>query len=548
MAEKELMTRIQLKYDSYENWSNEQAGDGKGAKFVLKAGEVGICTIPAGVNAEGVQNPPHVMMKVGDGSTVFSALPWMSAKAADVFAWAKQENLFIEREGTGNVISGIEWDASLNDGKGGVKYTTAAVATAQGLEDLQKEVYGENGSAADSRIDKLEKDIADNRAAWAKDDNTTYTFVKSEKGITITPSEGEAQTITFEYLTQAEIETLLANYYTKGEIDTKFEGYYTKGEVDGLIPTDLGVMSISGKDAIAVTEGATPEVSLKLDNSGNVTLSQGANGLKAEVTIPAQAEYSIVKDATSDYAATYHLTKDGVNVGAAINIPKDMVVESGEVKELEAGVWGDAGTYIVITLANATDDKLYISVGDLIEYVTSGSAEGDMVVVAIDEAHKVTATITDGTITEAKLHADVTTKLNKVWEEVGVAQGLVDGLANGQVKTNKEAIENITKEDGLIAQALAAAKEDSSSKDAVVLAEAQKASSAVQANLDAHTGNGDIHVTADQKSVWNSAVQTVNAEGGLKATRVEGSNDVTIAIDETVTFVFNCGGADVPEA
>lgn len=548
MAEKELMTRIQLKYDSYENWSNEQAGDGKGAKFVLKAGEVGICTIPAGVNAEGVQNPPHVMMKVGDGSTVFSALPWMSAKAADVFAWAKQENLFIERDGSGNVISGIEWDASLNDGKGGIKYTTASVATAQGLEDLQKEVYGENGSADDSRIDKLEKDITDNRAAWAKDDNTTYTFAKSEKGITITPSEGEAQTITFEYLTQAEIEALLANYYTKGEIDTKFAGYYTKGEVDGLIPTELGVMSVSGKDAIAVTEGATPEVSLKLDNSGNVTLSQSANGLKAEVTILAQAEYSIVKDATSDYAATYHLTKDGVNVGAAINIPKDMVVESGEVKELEAGVWGDAGTYIVITLANATDDKLYISVGDLIEYVTSGSAEGDMVVVAIDEAHKVTATITDGTITEAKLHADVTTKLNKVWEEVGVAQGLVDGLANGQVKTNKEAIENITKADGLIAQALAAAKEDSSSKDAVVLAEAQKASSAVQANLDAHTGNGDIHVTAEQKSVWNSAVQTVSAESGLKVTRPEGSNDVTIAIDEAVTFVFNCGGADVPEA
>jgi len=43
-----------------------------------------------------------------------------------------------------------------------------------------------------------------------------------------------------------------------------------------------------------------------------------------EIAVP---EYSLIKDDTSaDYAAVYHLTKNGVNEGVAINIPKDMVV------------------------------------------------------------------------------------------------------------------------------------------------------------------------------------------------------------------------------
>ena len=49
---------------------------------------------------------------------------------------------------------------------------------------------------------------------------------------------------------------------------------------------DTKVASVTGKDAIAVTTGTAPVVSLNLDNTGNVTLSQGKSGLKASVTIP----------------------------------------------------------------------------------------------------------------------------------------------------------------------------------------------------------------------------------------------------------------------
>jgi hypothetical protein len=56
-----------------------------------------------------------------------------------------------------------------------------------------------------------------------------------------------------------------------------------------------------------------------------------------------------------------------------------------------------------------------------------------------------------------------------------------------------------------IEAAVTEVKNDSSNKDAVVLAEAQKGIAAVQTALDTHTGNADIHVTAADKVKWNAA-------------------------------------------
>lgn len=81
MAEKQLNTRIQLKYDSYTNWTTKNP--------VLKAGELAIATIET--NADGVKNAPSVVVKVGDGTTAYNELKFISAMAADVSPWAKAE-------------------------------------------------------------------------------------------------------------------------------------------------------------------------------------------------------------------------------------------------------------------------------------------------------------------------------------------------------------------------------------------------------------------------------------------------------------------------
>lgn len=67
-------TRIQLKYDTYSNWTTNNP--------VLLSGEVALVNIPA--DSSTGMNEPALMMKVGNGSTAFNDLPWSSALAADV--------------------------------------------------------------------------------------------------------------------------------------------------------------------------------------------------------------------------------------------------------------------------------------------------------------------------------------------------------------------------------------------------------------------------------------------------------------------------------
>lgn len=94
-----------------------------------------------------------------------------------------------------------------------------------------------------------------------------------------------------------------------------------------------------------------------------------------DIELPA---YSVVKAPTADegFAATYQLTRDGVATGTKINIPKDMVVQSGSVKtgSVKTVTTADAPVtgykvgdkYIDLVLANAANSHIYILVTDLI--------------------------------------------------------------------------------------------------------------------------------------------------------------------------------------
>ena len=82
MAEKILNTRIQLKYDSYINWTTNNP--------ILKKGEVAIATIDN--NTDGIKNAPSIVVKVGDGEHNYNSLKFISGLAADVYGWAKAEN------------------------------------------------------------------------------------------------------------------------------------------------------------------------------------------------------------------------------------------------------------------------------------------------------------------------------------------------------------------------------------------------------------------------------------------------------------------------
>ena len=231
---------------------------------------------------------------------------------------------------------------------------------------------------------------------------------------------------------------LTAEINKKATKATSLTGYgitdaYTKTQVDTAISTAKGevVNDLTAGNGITITgTKANKTIAAKVDPAEGNALTVGEAGLK--VTIPAAAEYSITKAADSgNYAAVYHLTKNGTEVGAAINIPKDMVVKSGSVVTNPAGQ--AKGTYIELVLANATNDKIYIPVDQLIEYVTSGSAESDPIVVAVSSDHKVTATITDGSITKAKLATAVQTSLGRADSAV---QSVSDGTEDGTIEVD----------------------------------------------------------------------------------------------------------------
>lgn len=80
--EKKLNVRVQLKYDSYENWITNDP--------VLKQGEAAIAVVS--VRQDGTVNyVPSCLIKIGDGTHKYSELDFVYAKAADVLEAAKTE-------------------------------------------------------------------------------------------------------------------------------------------------------------------------------------------------------------------------------------------------------------------------------------------------------------------------------------------------------------------------------------------------------------------------------------------------------------------------
>ena len=181
MAIKTLNTRIQLKYDTLAHWQSEATAD-KGALLVLKKGELGIVEIPTSSPTAEQVTPPAILFKVGDGATKFKDLPWTSALAADVYAWAKKSNPDVAdftavinkaREG---LISADSVVKSLDGAKGDVKlkvegYLSKSFDSATNIITLLTNFTPEQKTAIDSGItaDKVQKyDGYDARITAAK--------------------------------------------------------------------------------------------------------------------------------------------------------------------------------------------------------------------------------------------------------------------------------------------------------------------------------------------------------------------------------------------
>lgn len=128
-----IQTRIQQKIDTLAKWQEIWE------TFVPLKGEKILFQIPSG-NPETVEGngitPPQVISKTGDGVTTLKLLPWDSALAADVAAWAKPGNTGYDTyAGLPNRVSTLETEfGDFKDNLEIPDFSTLKTLTIEGIE------------------------------------------------------------------------------------------------------------------------------------------------------------------------------------------------------------------------------------------------------------------------------------------------------------------------------------------------------------------------------------------------------------------------------
>lgn len=269
MATTTLNTRIALKYDTLTNWN--------AAEFILKKGEVAICSLANSETAE-QSTPPAVLLKVGDGVHKFRELPWASGLAADVYGWAKQASkpayTFTE---VGADKAGSAATA-LADAK---KYTDQQI----GSLPAQAEYTLETGDTDGSLV--LKKDgVAVGDAAVVKGWATL--LAKAQKGVDDAAAAAAAA--------QAAQSTADGKY-------SKPDGGIPKTDLAQAVQTSLGKADTALQSHQKVTlESGTNNGTVKITVNGTATDNVAVKGLKSAAYTESSAYATAAQGTKADNA------------------------------------------------------------------------------------------------------------------------------------------------------------------------------------------------------------------------------------------------------
>lgn len=288
MAVKELQTRIALKYDSFANWLKTDV-DGLGANLVLLKGELGICEIQT-ANADS-NVAPTVLFKVGDGVKPFKELPWASAKAADVYSWAKASDVELDQDkkqiifrGGGDVVDGVRGDKVLT-------FNYATVADAEGIKARLAVVEGSlglgGGESGESVADILE------------DITQRLIIIEGEGEGSVSKALADAKDYTDEreaeikkYTDQAEADAISAAA-TATENVVKVE----RARIDALVAADSAQDALISGNTTAINNEKTARENA--DNAINAKFGDGISANNTVVDAIATAKQAAIDSAAS---------------------------------------------------------------------------------------------------------------------------------------------------------------------------------------------------------------------------------------------------------
>lgn len=253
MAKKILKTQIQLRYDTWENWSDESVPNQK-ANLILLQGEVGITYVSD--NVDPIHNAPTILFKVGNGTSPFKDLNWTSGLAADVYSWAKAAT---KPTYTYTEVGADKSGAASTAESNAKSYTDTKIAALPSDTDTQYQLVlsGHTLKLQSKAKDATTWSDVSGQSFTLPDNNTTYTFAStatSGASFKVTPGGGTAQTVYIDGLGSAA-------YKATGDFATAAQG----------VKADSAIQSVKSLDTTATTAQAT-NASEAIQGDGKITL------------------------------------------------------------------------------------------------------------------------------------------------------------------------------------------------------------------------------------------------------------------------------------
>ena len=269
MATTTLNTRIALKYDTLTNWN--------AAEFILKKGEVAICSLENSETAE-QSTPPAVLLKVGDGVHKFRELPWASGLAADVYGWAKAATKpsytpsEVGADSAGSAASALASAKAYTDQQIGALPSQAEYTLETGAADGSLVLKKDGVAVGDDAVVK----------GWAT------LLAKAQKGIDDAAAAAAAA--------QAAQSTAEGKY-------SKPEGGIPKTDLAAAVQTSLGKADTALQSHQKVTlESGTNNGTVKITVNGTATDNVAVKGLKSAAYTESSAYATAAQGTKADNA------------------------------------------------------------------------------------------------------------------------------------------------------------------------------------------------------------------------------------------------------
>lgn len=512
---KVFQTRIQLKYDTYANWSANNP--------ILKAGEMAIATVAAG--EQSMTNLPNIVLKVGDGTSHYNDLKFVSALAADVHEWAKASTkpVYDAKEITGLA----DYIAERSDFDTDTQYQLVAVSGATYKYQLQSRSYANSAwgewanvdgqvidfSGADTRLKSLEDTVANLTGASG---GIQKAITDAINGLDSTKNQAAgADGLALEVVEENGLITGISGSIAAGTYDAAGAAKAVKDELNPLI-TAAKTQADKGVADAAAAKKAADDASAKVDTRINSLDYSGYTAGEATGT-------------TVSFVGTISET-DGV-ISAE---KRDLVFESAYNPETnKAATIAD----ITTAVADLNGAMHYVGKEEKLPTDVSGYKPGDVIIVGVKEY------VFDGTKFDelgdegaigaalATLHSESNNTAGKTVKKVTQTQGVVT-VEYQDISINGTQVQ-VPKADGTEGTETLNARLDAIKAGAA--SDVSELTKKVNANTAAiETLNGGTEVAGSVEKKINDAVQTLHTpEAGVKGS----GNGVNVTVKQAAGIV-----------